>query len=164
MAYKIIIRCSNAENIIRLLQEEYGADYSHIWRIDGRTIGVFSHRIPGLRSWTGVYAGYVSLITLDHDKILEKCEVTIIGSGGSIPSLDSVVGSEDPGKRAVKDLADLANERGWEISIEMAKIKSRGTECPNCGSVYVYSKEKIKADGSVVCQNCGKPFMIPQKE
>ncbi|MDH4213210.1 MAG: zinc-ribbon domain-containing protein [Candidatus Thorarchaeota archaeon] len=158
MAYKVIIRCSNAEDIIRLLQEEHGADYSRIWRIDGRTIGVFSFE------WTGVFAGYVSLITLDHDKILEKCEVTIIGSGGGIPSLDSVVGSDDPGKRAVKDLANLANERGWEISIEMAKIKSRGTQCPNCGSAYVYSKEKIKADGSVVCQNCGKRFIILKKD
>ncbi|MFW9956846.1 MAG: MJ0042-type zinc finger domain-containing protein [Candidatus Odinarchaeota archaeon] len=164
MAYKVVIRCSNTEDIIRLLQVEHGADYSRIWRIDGRTIGVFSHRIPGIRSWTGVFAGYVSLITLDHDKILEKCEVTIVGSEGSIPSLDSVVDSEDPGKRAVKDLAALADKNGWEINIEKSMIKSRGTPCPNCGSVYVYSKEKIKADGTVICQNCGKPFVTPQKE
>jgi predicted Zn finger-like uncharacterized protein len=56
----------------------------------------------------------------------------------------------------------MARERGWEIHIEEAKIKSRGSQCPNCGSAYVYSKEKIQADGSVVCQNCGKPFAIQE--
>ncbi len=154
----MIIRCPDAEEVIRLLKEKHGADYSRIWRIHEHTIGVFTFE------WTGVFAGHVNLITLDHDKNLKKCEVTILGAGGGLPSLDSVVGSDDPGKRAVKDLANLANERGWEISIEKAKIKSRGTQCPNCGSAYVYPKEKIKADGSVICQNCGKQFMMMKND
>ena len=158
MAYKLIIRCPDAEEVIRLINEKHGADYSRIWRIHEHTIGVFTFE------WTGIFGGYVSLITLDHDTDLKKCEVTIIGAGGGIPSLDSVAGSDDPGKRAVKDLANLAEKNGWEISIEKTMIKSRGTPCPNCGSAYVYSKEKIKADGTVICQNCGKPFIIPQKE
>jgi predicted Zn finger-like uncharacterized protein len=157
LAYKLIIRCPDAEEVIRLLKGRHGADYSRIWRVHERTIGVFSFE------WTGAFGGYVNLITLDHDKNLKKCEVTIIGSGGGFPSLDSIAGS-DPGKRAVKDLTNLADKNGWEITLEKTTIKSRGTPCPNCGSAYVYSEEKIKADGTVICQNCGKPFMIPQKE
>ena len=154
MSYKVIIRSPDAEDIIRLLKQRHGADYSRIWRIHNHTIGVFSFE------WTGISAGYVNLVTLEHDRTSGRCEVTIIGAGGGIPSLDAVMGSDDPGKRAVKDLANLAKEHGWEISIEKAAIKSRGSQCSNCGSAYVYSKDKIGADGSVVCQNCGKSFMI----
>ncbi len=158
MAFKVIVHCPDAEEVIRLLKEKHGADYSRIWRIHEHTIGVFSFE------WTGAFGGYVNLITLDHDKNLKKCEVTIIGAGGGFPSLDSVSGSDDPGKRAVKDIANLADKNGWEINIEKTTIKSRGSQCPNCGSAYVYPKEKIRADGSVLCQNCGKRFMIPKKE
>jgi hypothetical protein len=89
MAYKVIIRCPDAEDVIRLLKEKHGADYSRIWRIYEHTIGVFTFE------WAGVLAGYVNLITLDHDKS---------------------------------------------------------------------SKVKVKADGSVICQNCGKQFMITQND
>ena len=106
MAYKLIIRCPDAEEVIRLLKERHGADYSRIWRVYERTIGVFSFE------WMGAFGGYVNLITLNHDKNLKKCEVTIIGIGGGFPSLDSIAGSDDPGKRAVKDLATLA-EKKW---------------------------------------------------
>jgi phage FluMu protein Com len=32
-------------------------------------------------------------------------------------------------------------------------------KCPSCGAVYLYSKEMTK-EGTVVCQNCGKLFLI----
>jgi predicted Zn finger-like uncharacterized protein len=157
LAYQVTIHCPDAEDIIRLLKEKHGADYSRVWRIDNRTIGVFSFE------WAGVSGGYVNLITLDHDNTLAVCEITIIGAGGGVPSLDSVAGSGNPGKRAVNDLAGLARAHNWEICIENAKIKSRGSQCPNCGSAYVYSKDKIGMDGSVLCQNCGKPFLIKEQ-
>lgn len=76
MAYRVIIRCPDAEDIIRLLKEKHGADYSRVWYIQDHTIGVFSFE------WAGIYAGYVNLITLEHDKTSEKCDITILGAGG----------------------------------------------------------------------------------
>ncbi len=151
----MIIRCPDAEDIIRLLKEKHGADYSRVWRIDGRTFGVFSFE----RSAIFPYTSYVSLITLEHDKTSERCDITIIGAGGSVRGVTEL---DSPRAGQVQDLASLAKARGWETHIEEAKIKSRGSPCPNCGSAYVYSKDKIQADGSVVCQNCGKPFMIQE--
>jgi predicted Zn finger-like uncharacterized protein len=156
LAYRVIIRCPDAEDIIKLFKQKHGPDYSRVWRIDGRTIGVFSFERSGTPFPFGVY---VSLITLEHDKASERCDITILGAGGSMIGVAEL---DPPRAGPVPDLVRMARERGWEIHIEEAKIKSRGSQCPNCGSAYVYSKEKIQADGSVVCQNCGKPFAIQE--
>jgi len=159
LAYKVIIRCQDAEDVIRLLKEKHGADYSRVWRIDNRTIGVFSFERSGILT----SSGHVNLITLDHDKTLETCEVTIMYAGGGAQSLISFTEISNSGVGALQDLVSLAKERGWDIHVEKAKIKARGSPCPNCDSAYVYSKDKIRADGSVTCQNCGKPFMIQEE-
>jgi predicted Zn finger-like uncharacterized protein len=33
--------------------------------------------------------------------------------------------------------------------------------CPHCSSTYSYNVSKIENDGSIKCQNCGKPFAPP---
>ncbi|MFW9961153.1 MAG: MJ0042-type zinc finger domain-containing protein [Candidatus Thorarchaeota archaeon] len=33
--------------------------------------------------------------------------------------------------------------------------------CPHCSSTYSYNVSKIEKDGSIKCQNCGKPFTPP---
>jgi predicted RNA-binding Zn-ribbon protein involved in translation (DUF1610 family) len=157
LAYQVTIHCPDAEEIVRLLNEKHGADYSRVWHVGNRTIGVFSFE------WTAAFGGYVNLITLDHDKTSGVCEVTIIGAGGVVPSFDSMFGSGSPGTRAARDLASLAKEHSWQIQLEQAKIKFRGSECPLCGAAYVYSKDRIRRDGSVICQNCGKTFFIEKK-
>ncbi|MHA2189940.1 MAG: MJ0042-type zinc finger domain-containing protein [Candidatus Thorarchaeota archaeon] len=158
MAYKVIIQCSDAEDIIKLLKKEHGADYARVWRIDSRTIGVFSFERSGLVT----QAGYVNLITLDHDGTTENCEITIIGAGGGFPSLVSLAELSESGDGAVADLVKLAKERNWPINVERAKIKSRGSPCPKCGAAYVYSEDKIEDDGSVACQNCGTRFIVQE--
>jgi DNA-directed RNA polymerase subunit RPC12/RpoP len=159
LAYKVIIKCPDPEKIISLLKQSHGADYSRVWRINGRTIGVFSFERSGLVT----FAGYVNLITLDYDKTTEKCDVTIIGAGGGIPSLASMAELGVLGKGPVNDLMGLAKQQGWEIQVEEAKIESRGSICPKCGSIYVYPEDKIGKDGSVVCQNCGGKFSIEKR-
>ncbi|MBY8997518.1 MAG: hypothetical protein KGD60_07290 [Candidatus Thorarchaeota archaeon] len=158
MAYKVIINCSDVEDIISLLKKKHGADYARIWRIDGRTIGVFSFERSGLAT----QAGYVNLITLDHDIITENCDITIIGAGGGFPSLISLAELGDSGAGPVADLVNLAKERNWPINVERAKIKSRGSPCSKCGAAYVYSEDKIEEDRSVACQNCGTRFIVQE--
>ena len=154
MAYKVVIQCPDVDDIIRLLKKEHGADYARIWRINGRTIGVFSFERSGLAT----HSGYVNLITLDHDESTETCDITIIGAGGGV----SLWEMGDSGIGAVDDLVNLAKERNWPINIEKAKIKSRGSQCPKCGAGYVYSEDKIEEDGSVACQNCGTRFIVQE--
>ncbi len=144
------------EEIIKLLKKKHGADYSKIWRIDGRIIGVFSFERSGVLT----SSGFVNLITLDHDETSKKCEVTIIGAGGGMQHLISAMEIGDPGAAPVSDLVRLAKDRNWPINVKTAKIKSRGDECPNCHSSYVYPDEMVKANGMVSCQNCGKLFKI----
>ena len=107
MAYKVIIQCPDVEDIVKLIKKKHGADYSRVWRIDGRTIGVFSFERSGLVT----QAGYVNLITLDHDRAIENCEITIIGAGGGRPGVVSLAELGDPGAAPVADLANLAKER-----------------------------------------------------
>ncbi|MHA2207469.1 MAG: MJ0042-type zinc finger domain-containing protein [Candidatus Thorarchaeota archaeon] len=158
MAYNVIIQCSDAEDIIKLLKKKHGADYARVWRIDGRTIGGFSFE----RSARITQAAYVNLITLDHDGTTENCEITIFGAGGSFPGLISIEELSDSLAWIVADLVDLAKERNWSIKAERAKIKSRGSPCPKCGAAYVYSEDKIEDDGSVACQNCGTRFIVQE--
>jgi predicted Zn finger-like uncharacterized protein len=156
MAYNVIIQCPDVEDIISLLKKKHGADYARIWRIDGRTLGVFSFERSGLVT----QAGYVNLITLDHDKSTDTCDITIIGAGGGFPSFVSLAEMGSSGVGAVDDLENLAKERNWSIKIGIAKIKNRGSSCPNCTAAYVYSEDKISDDGSVACQNCGTRFIV----
>ncbi|MFW9769746.1 MAG: hypothetical protein ACFFEM_13070 [Candidatus Thorarchaeota archaeon] len=156
MVYKVMIQNPDVEEVIRLLKQKHGADYSKIWKIDGRTIGVFSFERSGVLT----SSGYVNLITLDHDKSSEKCEVTIIGAGGGMQHLISAAEIGDSGTQPVQDLIRLAEDRGWSIDVSKTNVKSRGSECPNCHSSYVYPPEKVKEGGVVSCQNCGKSFEI----
>ena len=158
MAYKVSIQCPDVEDIIKLLKKKHGADYSRVWRIDERTIGVFSFERSGLIT----QAGYVNLITLDHDRTTENCEITIIGAGGGVPSFVSLAEMSDPGAGPVADLVNLAKERNWPTHAEKTMIKSRGSPCPKCGAAYVYSEDKIEDDGSVACQNCGTRFIVQE--
>jgi predicted Zn finger-like uncharacterized protein len=158
MAYKVIVQCSEADEIVRHLKKNHGADYSRVWKIDARTIGVFSFERSGILT----QSGYVNLITLDHDRATETCEITIIGAGGGVPTLVSLAELGDPGAGPVTDLVKLARTRDWPIHVERADIKSRGTACPNCNAAYVYSEDKVGNDGSVACQNCGMQFIIQE--
>ncbi|MFW9812556.1 MAG: MJ0042-type zinc finger domain-containing protein [Candidatus Thorarchaeota archaeon] len=156
MVYKVMIQSPDVEEVINLLKQKHGADYSRIWNIDGRTIGVFSFE----RSGPLTSSGYVNLITLDYDRSSQECEVTIIGAGGGMQSLISAAEIGDPGAEPIADLTRLAEDRGWLIDVTEAKIKSRGSECPTCHASYVYHDDKISTDGLVTCQNCGKSFKI----
>jgi predicted Zn finger-like uncharacterized protein len=158
MAYKVIVQCSEVDEIVRLLKKKHGADYSRVWKIDARTIGVFSFERSGILT----QSGYVNLITLDHDKTTETCEITVIGAGGGVPTLVSLAEMSDPGAGPVTDLVKLARTRNWPIHVEQADIKSRGTPCPKCNAAYVYAEDKIGDDGAVECQNCGVRFIIKE--
>ncbi len=151
MSFKVIIQCPDVEDIIRLLKKKHGADYSRVWRINDHTIAVFSFERG--------YPSFANLITLDHNKATESCDITILYAGGA-DSFDSLTDAVAISNEAVDDLVQLAKERDWRIIIEKARFKSRGSECPNCHAFYVYPEEKVGADGRVHCQNCGQPFMF----
>jgi predicted Zn finger-like uncharacterized protein len=114
------------------------------------------------RSGVLTSSGYVNLITLDHDLSSQECEVTIIGAGGGMQSLLSAAEIGDPEAEPIADLTRLAKNNGWSIEVVKTKIKSRGSECPNCHASYVYHEDNIGTDGLVTCQNCGKAFKITE--
>lgn len=44
------------------------------------------------------------------------------------------------------------------LDVPEKQVKIKGSKCPNCGATYVYPEYKIRPDGNVVCQNCGRLF------
>ena len=88
-----------------------------------------------------------------------ECEVTAICSGGGEGVLRIDFGSQSAAEATfLKNLEKLARRYDWRLSQKYPGRKGSG--CPFCGAYYLYTEEKIQDDGSVVCQNCKRSFML----
>jgi predicted Zn finger-like uncharacterized protein len=96
---------------------------------------------------------------LDYSIGENSCELLIRYAGGGLSLLGSG-SSEDFVKEMTNAIVALAEEERWIYEVEKVKIRAAGSQCPNCKAAYKYPKEKVREDGTVECQNCGKPFIL----
>jgi len=139
--------------LIDLIKEKYSSDYRRIWSLEEQEIGVFLHEHIGI-----IGGNVFTIMTLiDFNKSTKNCEVSVKYVGGAL-SFIGTGRSEDFISAMTKDIAKLADDKGWTYEIQKMKIRAAGSKCPHCGAAYKYPKEKRREDGSVDCQNCGKSF------
>jgi predicted Zn finger-like uncharacterized protein len=143
---------ASVEDLIELIKDDYANDYRRVWSLSDRVIGIFTHESIGL-------SVYSIMTVFDYDSKEESCELLIRYSGGAL-SLIGTGRSEDFITGMAKAISSLAEHKGWQCRIEKAKVRPAGAQCPRCGASYKYQKKKIREDGTVDCQNCGKPFTL----
>ena len=141
--------------LIELIKKDYANDYRRIWSLEDRTIAVFLNETIGV---IGQYT-FTIMTILDFSPRENQCEVLVQYVGGNMSFLGTGR-SEDFLKDMKNSIESLAKEKMWEFEVVPVKIRSTGTLCPHCKKAYKYPKEKIERDGTVKCQNCGKPFVI----
>jgi predicted Zn finger-like uncharacterized protein len=160
MAERILLKnVKEISSLIELIKKDYANDYRRIWSLEDRTIAVLLHET------IGVIAQYTFTIMtiLDFSPKESQCEVFIQYVGGDMSFLGTGK-SEDFVKVMKRSIESLARKKMWKFEVVPVKIRSAGTPCPHCKKAYKYPKEKIEADGTVKCQNCGKPFVIEAYE
>ncbi len=143
------------DSLLELIKSNYANDYRKIWSLNERTIALLFHETLGLFG-----ADTFSIMTiLDYSIGENSCELLIRYAGGGLSLLGSG-SSEDFVKEMTNAIVALAEEERWIYEVEKVKIRAAGSQCPNCKAAYKYPKEKVRADGTVECQNCGKPFIL----
>ncbi len=66
-------------------------------------------------------------------------------------------------------IASRANSKRIDLEqkeanrMEQYDREGQSVTCPSCGATYFYHRNKIAADGTVQCQNCGKWLSVPSK-
>ncbi len=143
------------DSLLELIKSNYANDYRKIWSLNERTIALLLHETMGFFG-----ADTFSIMTiLDYSIGERSCELLIRYAGGGLSLLGSG-SSEDFVKEMTNAIVDLAKEKNWIYEVEKVKIRAAGSQCPNCKAAYKYPKEKVRDDGTVECQNCGKPFIL----
>lgn len=154
----IRIRLRNIDEIdslLELLKNDCANDYRRTWSLDDRTIAVLIYERLGL------VGGYSFTVMTIVDYFIEEqiCEIHIRYVGGNFSFLGTGK-SEDFIKEITSSIEDLAKEKLWNFEVEKIKIRNAGSQCPNCRAAYKYLKENVRENGTVECQNCGKPFIL----
>ncbi len=156
MPIRILLQnVEEVESLLELIKKDYANDYRRIWSLDDRTIAVLMYER------LGVIGGYTFTVMTIVDYSIEDrfCEIQVRYVGGNLSFLGTGK-SEDFIKEITSSIETLAKEKLWKFQVEKVKIRNAGTPCPNCKKAYRYPKEKIREDGTVECQNCGKPFIL----
>ncbi len=145
------------DSLLELIKSNYANDYRKIWSLNERTIALLLHETMGFFG-----ASTFSIMTiLDYSIGERSCELLIRYTGGGLSLLGSG-SSEDFVKEMTNAIVALAEEERWIYEVEKVKIRAAGSQCPNCKAAYKYPKEKVREDGTVECQNCGKPFILQE--
>ncbi len=145
------------DSLLELIKSNYANDYRKIWSLNERTIALLLHETMGFFG-----ASTFSIMTiLDYSIGERSCELLIRYAGGGLSLLGSG-SSEDFVKEMTNAIVALAEEERWIYEVEKVKIRAAGSQCPNCKAAYKYPKEKVREDGTVECQNCGKPFILQE--
>ncbi len=143
------------DSLLELIKSNYANDYRKIWSLNERTIALLLHETLGFFG-----SDTFSIMTiLDYSIGESSCEILIRYAGGGLSLLGSG-SSEDFVKEMTNAIVDLAKEKNWIYEVEKVEIRSAGSQCPNCKAAYKYPEEKVREDGTVECQNCGKPFIL----
>ncbi|MHA2601908.1 MAG: MJ0042-type zinc finger domain-containing protein [Candidatus Thorarchaeota archaeon SMTZ1-83] len=150
---------SEVEDLVEFIKASYANDYRRIWQIHERTIGIFLHESIGIPE-TAVYS---VITTLDHSELEARCELSIMYAGGSMSLIGA--GRFDSFTKNMTDaIRELAEKKGWSFKVEEVKVKPAGEMCPHCGAAYRYTDDKIREDGTVICQNCSKVFSVERNK
>jgi DNA-directed RNA polymerase subunit RPC12/RpoP len=150
-----VIRNLEIEPLLTQLHQDYSNMYEKVWECGGMINGVFIQSELALRT----ISEQTITIILQYYTEKRECEVTVICSGGGEGFLRIDLGSQSAAEATfMKNLEMLARRHDWELSRKYPGRKGSG--CPFCGAYYLYTEEKIQDDGSVVCQNCNRSFML----
>jgi len=143
------------DRLVDLIKNNFANDYRRIWSLNDRTIGILLHETIGIFG-----ADTFSIMTiLDYSVGERSCELLIRYAGGGL-SLLGAGKSDDFIKEMINAITDLAKEKNWLYELKKVKIRNAGNQCPNCKAAYRYPPEKVRENGTVECQNCGKPFIL----
>ena len=143
------------EPLLSLLRADYSDKLEKVWESAGMINAVFIRSELAIRT----LSEQTITIIIQHNKADRECEITIISSGGGEGLLRIDFGSQAAAEATLlKKIENLARFQSWELSRQYPG--SKGYTCPFCTAYYLYLEKHIQDDGSVVCQNCNRSFML----
>jgi transcription elongation factor Elf1 len=149
---KIYIKTKDVSSLIGKLAELPKLEWSKVWSIDLRTIGIFTFEFS-----YGEHIGAVNVV-VEHNSKSNEGFVWIESYGSAYSPTAS-------GARRLLETVGhtILSEKGH---FEVLKTVYKGEKCPHCEAVYKYLDSVRADDGSLVCQNCGKDFRpeLPTRE
>jgi hypothetical protein len=151
----LVVRNIEIDSLLTLLREDYSDKLEKVWESGGMINAVFIRSELAIRTMSE----QTITIIVQHYKEDRECEITVISSGGGDGLLRIDLGSQDAAESTfLKKIENLARIHGWNLSRKYPGRKGSG--CPFCDAYYLYSEKHIQDDGSVICQNCNRSFML----
>jgi hypothetical protein len=151
----LVVRNLEIDSLLSLLREDYSDRLEKIWECGRMINAVFIRSELALRTMSE----QTITIIVQHYVENNECEITVLSSGGGEGLLRIDFGSQAAAESTfLRKIEQFARLHGWELSRKYPGRKGSG--CPFCNAYYLYSEKNIQDDGSVVCQNCSKSFML----
>lgn len=153
------IRGLDVDVLLESLSEEYSTALKRIWRSQNQVNAVFVRDELVIRTMSE----QAVVVIVEHDVNANTCKVQCLALAGGSGLLRISWGSHDAAESTFRNhIKDLALKHGWRCEILPMEVAFREVKCPICRAIYSYPKEKVLKDGSVICQNCGMPFVPSQ--
>ncbi len=153
------IRGVVVEALLDFLSKNYASVLKRIWREGPRIHAVFVQNEFVVRTATD----QAIVVLLDCDADADTCKTEVVATAGGESILHISLGSQDAAEDTfARSIDDLARRHGWHCEDITRQIIHKHAKCPSCGAVYSYYAEQVLEDGSMRCQNCGKPFVVIQ--
>ena len=151
----LVIRNLEIDILLSQLHDSYSDELEKVWESSDMINAVFIQSERAIR----MYSEQSITIIVQYYKEKRECEVTVVCSGGGDGLLRINFGSETAAESTLlENLESLARRQGWELSPKYPGHK--GSSCPFCSAFYLYRRNQVQDDGSVVCQNCNRSFML----
>ena len=153
-----VIRKMEIDILLSKLKESYSNKLEKVWESGDMINAVFIQSELAFRT----VSEQIITIIVQYYRNLRECEITNICSGGGDGLLRIDFGSELAAESTFqKFLENLARTRMWELSRKYPDQKGLG--CPFCGAFYIYNHDKMQDDGSILCQNCNRSFILERE-
>jgi hypothetical protein len=150
-----VIRNLEIDVLLSRLHSSYSNKLEKVWENTDMINAVFIQSELAIRTMSEQSI----TIIVQYYKETRECEVTVVSSGGRNGLLRIDLGSQTAAESTFSEqLVSLAGRKGWEINRK--HISYKGSRCPFCSAFYLYKQNQVQDDGSVVCQNCNKSFML----